>query len=58
MAFRRELSELDVGFISLTEALDMTTAKGRAMVGLLAVFAEFERNLLRERVKAGIVLKN
>jgi putative DNA-invertase from lambdoid prophage Rac len=32
----------------------MTTATGRAMAGLLAVFAEFERDLLRERVKAGI----
>jgi len=50
----QELSELGVGFISLTEALDMTTSTGRAMAGLLAVFAEFERNLLRERVKAGI----
>jgi DNA invertase Pin-like site-specific DNA recombinase len=48
------LSELEVGFISLTEALDMTTATGRAMAGLLAVFAEFERDLLCERVKAGI----
>src|SRR5262245_19362471 len=49
-----ELSELGVGFISMTEALDFTTATGRAMAGLLAVFAEFERDLLRERVKAGI----
>jgi putative DNA-invertase from lambdoid prophage Rac len=50
----KELGELGIGFISLTEALDMTTATGRAMAGLLAVFAEFERDLLRERVKAGI----
>ncbi len=49
-----ELNELKVGFISLAEALDFTTATGRAMAGLLAVFAEFERDLLRERVKAGI----
>ena len=49
-----ELTALEVGFISLTEALDLTTATGRAMAGLLAVFAEFERDLLRERVKAGI----
>ena len=32
----------------------MTTAVGKAMAGLLSVFAEFERDLLRERVKAGI----
>jgi len=49
-----ELNELKVGFISLAEALDFTTATGRAMAGLLVVFAEFERDLLRERVKAGI----
>lgn len=51
----KELQDLQVGFVSLTEALDLTTATGRAMAGLLAVFAEFERDLLRERVKAGIV---
>ena len=50
-----ELNGLGVGFISLTEALDLTTATGRAMAGLLSIFAEFEREILRERVKAGIV---
>lgn len=50
----QELSAMGVGFISLTEALDLTTPTGRAMAGLLDVFAEFERDLLRERVKAGI----
>jgi DNA invertase Pin-like site-specific DNA recombinase len=33
------------GFASLTEALDLTTPAGRAMAGLLAVFAEFEREI-------------
>lgn len=50
----RELTELGVGFVSLTEPLDLTTPTGRAMAGLLAVFAEFEREILRERVRAGI----
>jgi putative DNA-invertase from lambdoid prophage Rac len=50
----KELQELNVGFVSLTEVLDLTTPTGRAMAGLLAVFAEFEREILRERVKAGI----
>ena len=50
----QELSELGVGFVSLTEALDLTTPSGRAMAGLLAVFAQFEREILRERVRAGI----
>ena len=49
-----ELTALGIAFVSLTEALDMTTSTGRAMAGLLAVFAEFERDILRERVKAGI----
>jgi putative DNA-invertase from lambdoid prophage Rac len=50
----QELQALGVGFISLHEALDFTTPTGRAMAGMLAVFAEFERGILRERVKAGI----
>jgi DNA invertase Pin-like site-specific DNA recombinase len=50
----QELAELGVGFISLSEALDMTTATGRAMAGLLSVFAQFEHDLLRERVRAGL----
>jgi DNA invertase Pin-like site-specific DNA recombinase len=50
----QELTALDVGFVSLTEALDLTTPSGRALAGMLAVFAEFERDILRDRVKAGI----
>lgn len=37
-----------------TEALDLTTPAGRAMAGLLAIFAEFEREILRERTRAGL----
>ena len=50
----KELASLGVGFVSLTEALDLTTPTGRAMAGLLSVFAEFEHEILRERVRAGI----
>ncbi len=50
----KELSELEVGFVSLTEAIDLTTPTGRALAGMLSVFAEFEREILRQRVKAGI----
>jgi putative DNA-invertase from lambdoid prophage Rac len=49
-----DLLSLGVGFVSLSEALDMTTPSGRALAGMLAVFAEFERDILRDRVKAGI----
>jgi len=54
LATLQELEHLGVGFVSLTEALDLTTPAGRAMAALLAVFAEFEREILRERVCAGL----
>ena len=54
MTTLHELTALGVGFVSLTEALDLTTPAGRAFAGFLAVFAEFERDLIRERIKAGI----
>jgi hypothetical protein len=54
LAILQELEHLGVGFVSLTEALDLTTPAGRAMAALLAVFAEFEREILRERVRAGL----
>jgi putative DNA-invertase from lambdoid prophage Rac len=50
----QELEHLGVGFVSLTEALDLTTPTGRAMAALLAVFAEFDKEILRERVRAGL----
>ncbi|MDQ5938179.1 MAG: hypothetical protein QG574_5542 [Cyanobacteriota bacterium erpe_2018_sw_21hr_WHONDRS-SW48-000092_B_bin.40] len=50
----KELSEIGVGFVSITEAIDLTTPTGRALAGMLSVFADFEREILRQRVKAGI----
>ena len=50
----QELNALGVGCVSLSEAFDLTTPSGRALAGMLAVFAEFERDILRNRVKAGI----
>lgn len=49
-----ELRDLGVVFVSLTESLDFSTPSGRAMAGMLSIFAEFEREIIRERVKAGI----
>jgi putative DNA-invertase from lambdoid prophage Rac len=54
LATLQEMEHLGVGFVSLTEALDLTTPAGRAMAGLLAVFAAFEREILGERVRAGL----
>jgi len=49
-----ELQSLGVGFVSYHENLDLTTSTGRLMFQLLGAFAEFERNLIKERVKAGL----
>ena len=54
LATLQELEHLGVGFVSLMEALDLTTPAGRAMASLLAIFSEFEREILRERVRAGL----
>ena len=42
------------GFVSPTEALDLTTPSGRAMAGMLAIFAELKQEVLRKRGRAGI----
>ena len=42
------------GFRSLTEAIDTTTPAGRMMMQMVGSFAEFEREVLRERTKAGL----
>ena len=43
----QELTDLNVAFVSLTEALDLTTSTGKAMAGMLAMFAAFEHDILR-----------
>jgi len=42
------------GFMSLTEAIDTTTPAGRMFMQMLGSFAEFEREMLRERTRAGL----
>ncbi|MGO8968997.1 MAG: recombinase family protein [Myxococcaceae bacterium] len=49
-----ELSAAGCAFISLRESLDLTTPTGRLLVHLVAALAEFERELIRERVKSGL----
>ena len=48
------LDRRGVKFFSLTERVDMTTPMGKAMLQMMAVVAELERNLIVERTKAGI----
>jgi hypothetical protein len=45
----QELSTLGVGFVSLCEALDLTTPSGRALAGILAVFAEYAEPAVMRR---------
>ncbi len=45
---------LNVGFISLREQIDSTTPMGKAMFTLVSAVAELERDLIRERVLAGM----
>src|SRR5258708_35588558 len=52
LATLQELEHLGGGFVSLTEALDLTTPAGRAMAPLLAVFAEVARDILPQPVRA------
>ena len=49
-----ELDATGVGLFLHQQGLDTTTPSGRAMFGMLSVFAEFERAMIRERVHAGL----
>lgn len=44
-----------IGFRSLNDAIDTTTAQGRLVFNLFASLAEFERDMIRERTKAGLI---
>ncbi len=48
------LQEHDCGLISYTETFDTTTPTGRAMMGLLGVFAQMEREITAERVRTAM----
>ena len=48
-------TESTAGFPSLTEAIDTTTSAGRMMLQMLGAFAEFERSMIRERTRLGLL---
>ena len=48
------LKEKEIGFISLTEGMDTTTASGELFFHIFGALAQFERSLIQERVKAGL----
>lgn len=49
-----QLKEKDVEFVSINDNFDTTTPTGKAMFGMLAVFAEFERDIIQQRTRAGL----
>ena len=50
-----EFQQKGVGLLSLTDAIDSSTAQGRLVLNLFASLAEFERDLIRERTQAGLL---
>ena len=52
--FLTELHAKDVDLYLHQQGLDTSTPAGRAMFGMMAVFAEFERAMIQERIKAGL----
>src|SRR6267378_7113435 len=51
-----EFDALGIHFISLHEGVDTSTPNGRLVFGIFASIAEFERELIRDRVRSGIAL--
>src|SRR5690348_817398 len=49
-----EFRGLDIDFVSLHEGVDTSTPNGRLIFGIFATIAEFERELIRDRVRSGI----
>ena len=54
MAFLDELHSVGCDLYLHQQGIDTTTPTGRAMFQMVGVFAEFERTMIQERVKAGI----
>ena len=54
VAFLSELHALRIDLFLHQQGLDTTTPAGKAMFQMMGVFAEFERSMIQERVKAGI----
>lgn len=51
-----KIQQAGAGFQSLTEAIDTTSPGGRMMMQMVGSFAEFEREMLRERTKNGLAV--
>jgi DNA invertase Pin-like site-specific DNA recombinase len=49
-----EFRQLKIDFVSVTEAVETSTPSGRLFFSMVAVFANFERDIIAERVKLGL----
>jgi DNA invertase Pin-like site-specific DNA recombinase len=49
-----QLQEQGIGFRSITESIDTTTSGGKLIFHVFGALAEFERDIIRERTKAGL----
>ncbi|MBN8646757.1 MAG: recombinase family protein [Caulobacterales bacterium] len=49
-----DLEKHGIGFKSITESIDTSTSGGKLIFHIFASLAEFERNIIRERTKAGL----
>jgi len=54
VAFLSELHAIGIDLFLHQQGLDTTTPAGKAMFQMLGVFAEFERSIIQERVRAGL----
>lgn len=54
VAFMEEVRERQIDLYLHQQALDSSTPAGRALFGMLSVFSDFERSMIRSRVVAGI----
>ena len=54
IGFLNEINAKGVDLYLHQQALDTSTPSGRAMFGMLSVFADFEREMIRSRIKAGL----
>ena len=54
VGFLSELHALKIDLFLRQQGLDTTTPAGKAMFQMLGVFAEFERSIIQERVRAGL----
>jgi DNA invertase Pin-like site-specific DNA recombinase len=49
-----EFESLSIAFVSLQDAVDLSTPQGRLMFGIISAMAEFERSMIQTRVRSGM----